>query len=86
MFYIIVLLILVLFCFLVVDYVITSREDRIRERLLEGVLGTDEEEVSLWADAADLLKVDAFRQLVEKSALTKSFDLKLKRSGLLMPC
>lgn len=82
MFYIIVLLILVLFCFLVVDYVITSREDRIRERLLEGVLGTDEEEVSLWADAADLLKVDAFRQLVEKSALTKSFDLKLKRSGL----
>jgi tight adherence protein B len=82
MLYIIVLLILVLFCFLVIDYVVTSREDRIRERLLEGVLGTDEEEVSLWADAADLLKVDAFRQLIEKSALTRSFDIKLKRSGL----
>jgi len=82
MLYIIVLLILVLFCFLVIDYVVTSREDRIRERLLEGVLGTDEEEVSLWADAADLLKVDAFRQLIEKSALTRNFDIKLKRSGL----
>lgn len=82
MLYIIILLILILFCFLVIDYVVTSREDRIRERLLEGVLGTDEEEVSLWADAADLLKVDAFRQLIEKSALTRSFDLKLKRSGL----
>lgn len=82
MFYIIVLLILVLFSFLVFDYIVTSREDRIRERLLEGVLGADEEEVSLWADAADLLKVDAFRQLIEKSTLTRNFDIKLKRSGL----
>jgi tight adherence protein B len=81
MFYIVFLLLLLVFCFLVFDYIVTSRHDRMRERLLEGVLGMDEEEVSLWADAADLLKVDAFRQLIEKSTLTRSFDIKLKRSG-----
>jgi tight adherence protein B len=80
--YLIALLILALFSFLVLDYIVTSREDRIRERLLEGMFGSDEDDVSLWADAADLLKVDAFRQLIEKSALTRNFDIKLKRSGL----
>lgn len=82
MFYVILLLILVLLSYLILDYIVTSRQDLTRERLLEGVLGQDEDEVSLWADAADLLKVEEFRQLIEKSRLTRTFDINLKRSGL----
>ncbi|MDD2833591.1 MAG: type II secretion system F family protein [Methylotenera sp.] len=80
--YLIVIVIAILLAYLIVDYIISAREDQIRERLTAGVLDGVEEEVSLWSDAADLLKVDEFRKLVEKSTITRNLDINLKRSGI----
>lgn len=67
---------------LLADYFLEARRDRTRERLMAGVLDTEEEEVSLWGDAADLLQLAAMRHVLEDSALARRFDHQLKKSGL----
>lgn len=67
---------------LLADYFLEARRDRTRERLLAGVNQTDEEEVSLWADAAGLLRLAAMRRVLEESALARRFDHRLRKSGL----
>lgn len=71
--------------YLLVDYFREARRDRTRERLMAGVNDTEEEEVSLWGDAADLLQLAAIRRVLEDSALARRFDHLLKKSGLPLP-
>lgn len=80
--YLILIIVIFLLFYLISDYIVTTKEDQIRERLTAGMLDAEVEEVSLWADASDLLKVDELRKLIEKSALTRNLDIKLKRSGI----
>lgn len=80
--YLVLLTAAALLIYLIGDYLVTAREDQIRERLTAGMLDGEAEEVSLWADASDLLKVDEFRKLIEKSALTRNLDINLKKSGI----
>lgn len=71
-----------LLAYLLIDYLQSARKDRIRERLMAGVYDTEEQDVSLWADAADLLQVEAIRNLVYSSVLTRKLGLNIKRAGL----
>lgn len=68
--------------YLLVDYVRESRADRTRERLMAGVYDTEEAEVSLWGDAADLLQLEAIRRVLGNSVLARRFDRMLKHSGI----
>ncbi len=67
---------------LLVNYFFEAHRDRTRERLLAGVNQTEEEEVSLWADAADLLQITAIQRVLEESILARRFAHLLKKSGL----
>ncbi|MDX9952207.1 MAG: type II secretion system F family protein [Methylophilaceae bacterium] len=59
-------------------YIWDVRQNRARERLVAGMLETEEEEVSLWRDAADLLQLAAIQQLLSNSRLTRRLDYLLK--------
>ena len=67
---------------LLADYFLEARRDRTRERLLAGVNQTEAEEVSMWADAADLLQLAAIKRVLDDSALARRFNHLLKKSGL----
>lgn len=66
---------------LLVMYFLGARQDRTRERLIAGVHETDEEEVSLWRDAADLLQLEAIQNLLSESVLTRRLDYLIKVSA-----
>ncbi|MDX9952263.1 MAG: hypothetical protein RBS75_09220, partial [Methylophilaceae bacterium] len=59
-------------------YVWDVRQDRARERLVAGMLETEEVEASLWRDAADLLQLAAIQELLANSRLTRRLDYLLK--------
>lgn len=54
------------------------RRERARERLVAGMLETEEAEVSLWRDAADLLQLETIQELLRNSKLTQQLDYQLK--------
>ncbi len=68
--------------YLLVDYIRESRTDRTRERLMAGVYDTEEAEVSLWGDAADLLQLEAIRRVLGNSVLARRFDRMIKHAGI----
>lgn len=63
-------------------YVWDVRQDRARERLVAGMLETEEVEVSLWRDAADLLQLAAIQELLANSRLTRRLDYLLKLAAI----
>lgn len=78
-------LLLILFgiiAYVVVWYAQTRKRERLLERLTYGISDFEEENVSLWDGAADLLQVARINRLLQSSILTRSFDLMLKRGML----
>jgi tight adherence protein B len=63
-------------------YLWVTRMDAQRERLMAGVFDTDEQDVSLWRDAADLLQLNALQRLLARSPLARALQERLERSGL----
>jgi tight adherence protein B len=49
---------------------------------MAGVFDTDEQDVSLWRDAADLLQLNALQRLLARSPLARALQQRLERSGL----
>ena len=83
MIYFFVGLIALVIAYLLFDYLQESRIDRARERLMADVYDTEEEEeVSLWSDAADLLQLETMQRILEDSVLARRFDKHLKKSGI----
>jgi tight adherence protein B len=63
-------------------YLWITRMDAQRERLMAGVFDTDEQEVSLWKDAADLLQLTALQNLLSRSPFARALQRRLQHSGL----
>jgi tight adherence protein B len=80
--WIFILLIGGLLAYLVFDYITTTKTDRILERLNIGFESREEENISLWEGAADLLQLEAIRNLLLTSAITRGFDIRIKRAGI----
>src|SRR5690554_4334223 len=59
-------------------YIWDVRRERARERLIAGIQETEEAEVSLWRDAADLLQLASIQELLRNSRLTRALDYQLK--------
>lgn len=76
------IIIVLLLAYLAFDYFTTSQTEKILERLNAGFESRDEEQPSLWAGAADLFQLEALRNLLYESALTRTFDIRIKRAGL----
>ena len=82
MIYLIFGLIFALITYLIVDYFNSIRLDRMRERLMAGVYDENEEEISIWKDASDILRLAELKAVLEKSPIIRILNTKLKRSGL----
>lgn len=80
--WIFILLIGALFAYLVFDYFASVKTDRVLERLNVGFESREEENISLWEGAADLLQLEAIRNLLLTSAITRGFDIRIKRAGV----
>lgn len=78
----VLLLMSALFLYLVVDYAITTRKDRMRERLWADSGEPPTADFSLWTDASDLMRVNEIRELLYSSPLSRKFDLMIKRAAL----
>lgn len=78
-FFLILLAVVVL---IVLSYIKAQRRQRLIERLTYEMDDLNLEEVSLWDGAADLLQLGKINRLLSSSALTRSFDLMIKRSKL----
>jgi tight adherence protein B len=63
-------------------YLWITRVDARRERLMAGVFDADEQDVSLWQDAADLLQLTALQRLLSHSPFARALQQRLRRSGL----
>lgn len=80
------LLLLAFFILIVVAgfYLQQDKKSRLIERLEFGFQKPEEERVSLWQGATDLFQLNAIRQLLIKSAITRSIDLIIRRAGFRM--
>lgn len=76
-----VLIIVGLMVYLLFDYLRMMRRDQIMERLDFGFDKESAEETSLWEGASNLLQLEAIRQLLLRSAITRSIDLTIRRAG-----
>lgn len=76
------IIIAALFAYLLYDYLMTSRNEQMLERLNFGFEDKDQVDPSLWDGASGLLQLESVRNLLYKSALTRAFDIRLKRSGI----
>lgn len=77
-----ILLIVVLLGYLIYDYINSSKNQRMLDRLEFGFDNPDEEVPSLWAGATDLLQLESLRDLMERSAITRSLDIMIRRAQL----
>lgn len=77
-----IVLIGVLIAYLIFDYFSSIKTERILERLNVGFESREEENISLWEGAADLLQLESIRNLLYTSAITRGFDIRIKRAGI----
>lgn len=62
-------------------YIKQDKKRRILERLEFGFEKPEENTVSLWQGATDLLQLNSIRQLLIKSAITRAIDITIRRAG-----
>lgn len=69
--------------YLIFDYLETSRREKIIERITIGLdlSSQDNDSESMWTGAMDLVQLEAVRSLVYSSAISRAFDLALRRAG-----
>lgn len=69
--------------YLIFDYLETSRREKIIERITTGINTSyqDSDADSIWTGAMNLVQLEAVRSLVYSSALSRAFDLALRRAG-----
>lgn len=77
-----VILLAVLLMYLVYDIYMDSQRQKIMERLEFGFENQAEEPPSLWEGAVNLMQVNAIRQLLLRSVITRVLDLTVRRAGL----
>lgn len=69
--------------YLIFDYLESSRREKIIERITIGLdlSNQDDASESMWTGAMDLVQLEAVRNLVYSSAISRAFDLALRRAG-----
>ncbi len=82
MLFLIFIVFILLIGYLVFDYYKTSKKDNLLERINLGFQVQEEEQVSLWDGAADLLQLEKIRNLLYSSALSRNLDLLIRRSAV----
>lgn len=71
-----------LIAYLAYDYYTSTKINNLVDRLNFGFKAQEEEEVSLWDGASDLLQLESIRNLLYSSALSRRFDLNIRRSNV----
>lgn len=73
----------VVLVYLIYDYLESSRREKIIERITTGLDTSyqDTSSDSMWTGAMDLVQLEAVRSLVYSSAISRAFDLALRRAG-----
>lgn len=80
---IIIIAVVLLIGYLFYDLYSSAKTDQILDRLNTGFdEDTNEEDVSLWDGAADLLQLNQLRNLLYASAISRKFDLLIRRSSI----
>lgn len=74
------ILLFLLIAFVIYDSYTSYRTNKVLDRLNVGFKSEEQEEVSLWDGASDLLQLEAIRRLLYSSALSRKFDLLIRRS------
>lgn len=78
-----IILIIFLLLYLLYDLYAATRREKLIERLNLGFSQDDDEEItSLWEGATNLLQLRKLRNLLYSSAISRRFDLLIRRSGL----
>lgn len=72
---------LLLLAYLLYDIYMDSQRQKIMERLEFGFESEAIEQSSLWDGAANLMQVNAIRQLLYRSVITRTIDVTIKRAG-----
>lgn len=68
--------------YLIYDIYNTNKTNKIVDRLNFGFKTIEQEEVSLWDGASDLLQLESLRNLLYSSALSRKLDILIRRSGV----
>ncbi|TXI37737.1 MAG: hypothetical protein E6Q51_02615 [Methylophilus methylotrophus] len=76
-----VILLLLLLAYLLYDIYMDSQRQKIMERLEFGFESEAIEQPSLWDGATNLMQVNAIRQLLYRSVITRTLDVTIKRAG-----
>lgn len=73
----------VLMVYLIYDYIESSRREKIIERISTGFDSPSEDmrTESMWSGAVDLVQLEAVRRLIYSSAISRAFDMALRRAG-----
>lgn len=74
------LLLLGVIAFVIQSFRRSQRRQQLVERLNYGMSDIEEEQVSLWDGAADLLQLGKINKLLLSSTLTRKFDMMIRRS------
>jgi len=74
------ILLLLIIAYVIYDFYSSYRTDKVLERLNVGFKVEEEQEVSLWDGASDLLQLEAIRRLLYSSTLSRKFDVLIRRS------
>jgi tight adherence protein B len=71
---------LLVIAYLIYEIYNTSKTNKLLDRLNFGFKYEEQEEVSLWDGASDLLQLESLRNLLYSSALSRKLDLLIRRS------
>ncbi len=77
-----IIVFVLLIAYLAYDFYSSTKVNNLIDRLNFGFKAQEQEEVSLWDGASDLLKLEAFRKLLYSSALSRRLDLLIRRSNV----
>jgi tight adherence protein B len=77
------LIIVAILIYLIFDYIENSRREKIIDRITSGLesYSQDDSTESMWSGAMDLVQLEAVRNLVYSSAISRGFDLAIRRAG-----
>lgn len=77
-----IIFIMLLVGYLIYDIYTTSKTNKLVDRLNFGFKIEEQEDISLWDGASDLLQLESLRNLLYSSALSRKLDILIRRSNV----
>lgn len=77
-----IIIVALFIAYIIYDIYTTSKVNKLVDRLNFGFQVQEQEEVSLWDGASDLLQLESLRNLLYSSALSRKLDMLIRRSNV----